>query len=98
MDASFGSHPFFEIFKCCRRITSRPILAGGLVRFCGYVWWKMTGRKPVITPEKVAFLRKNQMAKLSGRFFKTAKWHGNGNSGIIYADKHECRSAKDISG
>jgi len=98
MDASFGSHPIFEIFKCCRRITAKPILAGSLVRFCGYIWWIMAGRKPVITSEEVAFLRKNQMAKLSRRFFKNAKWQGNENGGTIHADDHECRSAKDIVG
>jgi poly-beta-1,6-N-acetyl-D-glucosamine synthase len=64
MDASFGSHPLFECFKCWRRVTSRPLFLGSLVRFYGFLWWKLTARKPLISPEKVAYLRKEQMAKL----------------------------------
>jgi glycosyltransferase involved in cell wall biosynthesis len=64
MDASFGSHPVFEFFKCCRRVTSVPFFLGSFVRFAGYLWWSITGRKPVILAEKVRFLRKEQLAKL----------------------------------
>src|SRR5581483_3243287 len=64
MDASFGSHPVFEIFKCCRRVTSYPFVFGGLVRLCGYFSWKLRGRKPLLKPEQVAFLRREQVAKL----------------------------------
>jgi Glycosyl transferase family 2 len=62
MDASFGSDPVFEFFKCGRRGMTRPL--GSLVRFGGYLWWNLTGRKPLIQAEKVAFLRKEQRAKL----------------------------------
>jgi len=64
MDASFGSHPLFEIFKCARRATNPPFLLGGLIRFAGYLWWWITRRKPLISPEKVEFLRSQQLAKL----------------------------------
>jgi poly-beta-1,6-N-acetyl-D-glucosamine synthase len=64
MDASFGSHPVFEFFKCCRRVTSFPFLLGSFVRFAGYLWWNITSRKLVIPAEKVRFLRKEQLAKL----------------------------------
>jgi len=63
-DASFGSHPAFEFIKCCRRVTSYPFLLGSIVRFAGYLWWHISGRKPVIPVEKVRFLRKEQLAKL----------------------------------
>lgn len=66
MDASFGSHPIFEFCKCCRRATSRPFVLGSVVRFCGYLWWKLAGRKPLIAHEKVVFLKKEQTAKLRG--------------------------------
>jgi poly-beta-1,6-N-acetyl-D-glucosamine synthase len=74
MDASFGSDLVFEILKCGRREMSQPL--GGFVRFGGYLWWKLTGRKPLIEAEKVAFLRKEQRTKL-------LKWTtrlGNGRS------------------
>lgn len=64
MDASFGSHPLFEVFKSGRRLTSHPFVFGSLLRLCGFFWWKLSGREPLIAPEKVAFLRKEQMAKL----------------------------------
>jgi biofilm PGA synthesis N-glycosyltransferase PgaC len=66
MDASFGSDLIFEFFKCCRRAASRPFVLGSVVRFTGYLWWKLAGRKPLIAQEKVAFLKKEQTAKLRG--------------------------------
>jgi hypothetical protein len=64
MDASFGSHPLFELFKSGRRLTGHPFVFGSLLRLGGYFWWKVNGRKPLISPEKVAFLRREQVAKL----------------------------------
>jgi glycosyltransferase involved in cell wall biosynthesis len=63
-DASFGSHPIFEFFRCCRRIKNSPFLFGSAVRLGGFIWWNMTGRAPVIPKDKVAFLRKAQVSKL----------------------------------
>jgi len=71
-DASFGYHPVFELFKCCRRVTSRPFVLGSVVRLGGYIWWNLSGRGPVIPPEKVAFLRREQMAKLWRRAWPLA--------------------------
>jgi poly-beta-1,6-N-acetyl-D-glucosamine synthase len=64
MDASFGSHPVFELFKCCRRLTSHPILFGSVVRMCGYNWWMLSGRKPIVDADTVGFLRQEQLGKL----------------------------------
>ena len=66
-DASFGNHPVFELFKCGRRLMNRPVVLGSMVRLCGYLWWNLSGRAAVIPAEKVAFLRKEQMAKLRRR-------------------------------
>jgi biofilm PGA synthesis N-glycosyltransferase PgaC len=63
-DASFGNHPFFELFKCARRVTNRPFVLGSMVRFCGYLWWSVSGKRALIPPEKVKFLRREQIAKL----------------------------------
>jgi Glycosyl transferase family 2 len=70
MDASFGSHPLFEFLKCCRRLTTRPVILGSVVRFFGYIWWIIQGRKQLLTVEEVAFLRKEQCAKMR-------KWIGS---------------------
>jgi hypothetical protein len=64
MDASFGSHPVFEVFKCLRRIGGRPPVVGSAIRFSGYIWWNLTVRKPIIRPEQAASLRREQIAKL----------------------------------
>jgi glycosyltransferase involved in cell wall biosynthesis len=63
MDGSFGTLPVFEILKCTRRLKSRPLLLGSFVRFGGYLWWRMT-RKPLLSPDQVAFLRQIQRAKI----------------------------------
>jgi glycosyltransferase involved in cell wall biosynthesis len=63
-DASFGYHPVFELFKCARRMATRPYVLGSAVRLGGYLSWKLSGRAAVIPAEKVAFLKKEQMAKL----------------------------------
>lgn len=72
LDASFGTHPVFEIFKCARRISTPPIFLAALLRFAGYVWWKCSGRDPLLPPEKVVFLRKEQMAKISQWIWRLA--------------------------
>ena len=65
MDASFGSHPVFEFFKCCRRVPGHPFFLGSVVSFCGYLWWHLAGRKPLIAPEAVDALREGQLSKLN---------------------------------
>jgi glycosyltransferase involved in cell wall biosynthesis len=62
-DASLGYHPVFEMIRCLRRLFYRPIL-GSVVRFCGYFWWKASGRKPLVEAETLAFIRKRQIMKL----------------------------------
>jgi poly-beta-1,6-N-acetyl-D-glucosamine synthase len=64
MDASFGSDPVFELFKCGRRLLHRPLLIGGLLRWWGYFSWKLSARQALIPAEKVEFLRNEQRAKL----------------------------------
>ena len=63
MDGSFGAHPLFEALKCARRVGVKPLMIAAAVRFSGYSWWNLTGRKPLIQPEKVVFLRKSQLLK-----------------------------------
>ncbi len=72
LDASFGTHPLFEVFKCLRRIKVKPFFIGAVVRFWGYLWWKCTKPGPLIPADKVVFLRQEQMAKISNRFKRSA--------------------------
>jgi biofilm PGA synthesis N-glycosyltransferase PgaC len=64
MDAAFGSLAIFEFLKCCRRVTTNPYFFGSVVRYAGFLKWKLAGRKPLIRAEAVAFLREEQSAKL----------------------------------
>lgn len=64
MDASFGTHPLFECVKCARRLTARPYVLGALIRLCGFVGWHLAGRSPVLPTDTVAWLRREQLARL----------------------------------
>jgi hypothetical protein len=67
MDASFGSLFFFEALKCGRRIKAKPPVLGAILRFGGYLWWRLTNSKPVLRPEQVAWIRHEQRAKMRRR-------------------------------
>lgn len=75
MDASFGSHPVFELMKCARRIAESPVLIGSIISFCGYVWWMISGREPLLQAEKIVYLRNEQLAKI-------LRWWGDLNSNL----------------
>jgi glycosyltransferase involved in cell wall biosynthesis len=63
-DASFGSHPLFEVFKCMRRAAEKPYLYGSLVRYAGYAWYAWTRPGPVIPSDKVHQLRAEQVRRM----------------------------------
>lgn len=64
MDASFGSHPIFQLLKCARRVPDRPLVLGGIVRLGGYLWWRLSGRDPLLDAITVNYLRTQQINKV----------------------------------
>jgi glycosyltransferase involved in cell wall biosynthesis len=64
MDASFGSHPLFELFKCVRRASEKPLVVGSIIRLSGYCWWKACGRPAVVERRTIEYLRKDQLGKI----------------------------------
>jgi biofilm PGA synthesis N-glycosyltransferase PgaC len=64
MDASFGTLFIFEVLKCLRRLKARPRILGSAVRFGGYLYWRLSGRAPLLSAEQVDFLRKDQLSKI----------------------------------
>jgi poly-beta-1,6-N-acetyl-D-glucosamine synthase len=64
MDHYLGTHPLFELFRIARRMAAKPYLVGGLVRLAGFVWAYCKGAKREVSPEYMAFVRKEQMEKL----------------------------------
>jgi biofilm PGA synthesis N-glycosyltransferase PgaC len=63
-DASFGSHPLFELFKCVRRAIEKPYLLGSAVRYAGYAWYAWTQPGPLIPHDKVNQLRADQIRRM----------------------------------
>lgn len=64
MDASFQSHPLFELLKCARRLAMRPFVLGAVVRLAGYVFGTVVRRERALSRDEAAFLRGEQVAKM----------------------------------
>ena len=62
-DYSLGSHPLFELAKLARRIGWRPYFVGALARLLGFLVAHFS-RERMVPPDFVAFLRKEQLARL----------------------------------
>jgi hypothetical protein len=65
MDYAFGSDPLFEFFKCCGRLLGKPFIIGAMTRFGGFTWSYVCGDKRPVSKEFIAFLRKEQMSRVS---------------------------------
>jgi glycosyltransferase involved in cell wall biosynthesis len=66
-DHHLGYHPLFFLAKSVRRFRSRPVMIGGLLMLCGYVWATLS-RKPKKVPDDVIrYLRREQMGRLRAR-------------------------------
>jgi len=64
MDYSIGSHPVFEVTKLVRRIPERPFFLGALTRFASFAIANLRRNGRMVSPEFVAFLRKEQTERL----------------------------------
>lgn len=63
-DASFGSHPAFELVKCARRVREAPMFINPLVRLTGYFWYGVKHGSPVVPADVVQTLRKEQIQRV----------------------------------
>lgn len=68
-DYSIGNHPMWEFVRTARQMTLAPILTGGLALAAGYLWGVVRQVPRPISPELVAFQRREQMQRLS-RFIR----------------------------
>jgi biofilm PGA synthesis N-glycosyltransferase PgaC len=64
MDFSVGSHPAFELIKCARRFPEHPACVGTIARLAGFFSSYFNSALPLVPPEIVDFLRKEQMNKV----------------------------------
>lgn len=68
-----GGHPVWEIFRGVFEMRKRPYLLRGLWFLAGYVWaWASRMDRPV-SPELMAFHRKEQMARFKDLFRRTTQ-------------------------
>jgi glycosyltransferase involved in cell wall biosynthesis len=63
-DYALGTHPLFEMFKIARRVRSKPYVLGSAAEFAGFVHAYFKREKRVVPPDFIAFLRKEQLARL----------------------------------
>ena len=61
---SIGYHPIFEFVRLVRRIPYRPFSLGALAQLCGFVTASVRRERRAVSPEFVAFLRKEQIGRL----------------------------------
>lgn len=63
-DYYLGGHPVWELFRVAYRATKRPYIIEGLALGLGYAWASLRRTPRPVSPELMAFHRKEQMAKL----------------------------------
>jgi biofilm PGA synthesis N-glycosyltransferase PgaC len=67
-DYAIGNHPAWELFRAVYQMTKRPFIIGGLMIVSGYGWAAVRRAERPVSPELVAFQRREQMQRLK-RFF-----------------------------
>jgi glycosyltransferase involved in cell wall biosynthesis len=68
-DHALGSHPLFEVVKCCARCLDFPPLIGSLSRLIGFGWTAVSRPKHRLPAEVAHYIRHEQLARLNP--FKT---------------------------
>jgi poly-beta-1,6-N-acetyl-D-glucosamine synthase len=68
-DYSVGNHPVWELFRTLYQMTQRPFIIGGVALGWGYAWSMLRRVEIPVSADLVAFVRREQMQRLS-RFFQ----------------------------
>ena len=63
-DYSVRNHPLWELFRTVYQMKNRPYIVGGLVLGWGFAWSALKREKTPLSPELVAFVRREQMGRL----------------------------------
>jgi glycosyltransferase involved in cell wall biosynthesis len=61
---ALGGHPVWQISRALFQITKKPYILGGMLLFSGYAWGFLTRMKRPLSPELLAFYRREQMTRL----------------------------------
>jgi glycosyltransferase involved in cell wall biosynthesis len=68
LDYALGGHPLWEVFRTTYQMTKRPYVLGGLSLFAGYLGAAFRRERRPVSPELVAFRRREQMRRLRSMF------------------------------
>ena len=63
-DYVFGGHPLWEVFRAVYQMTKKPLVVGGLALGTGYFLAAVRREERPISPEMIAFRRREQMRRL----------------------------------
>jgi hypothetical protein len=77
-DYIIGNHPIWELCRATYQMSKSPVLLGGLMLVSGYVWALVRRVERPVSPELVAFYRREQMHRLR-RFFSGSFIHSPKN-------------------
>ncbi len=67
-DYYLGGHPLWEFFRVLYRATKKPLLAGGIALYLGYISAFLRRVERPVSDELMRFHRKEQMLKLKAIF------------------------------
>jgi glycosyltransferase involved in cell wall biosynthesis len=67
-DHFVGNHPLWEMFRTVYQMKHRPYVVGGLALGWGFAWSMLSSVKAPLSPELVAFVRREQMQRLKKLF------------------------------
>lgn len=71
LDYALGSHPLWEVCRALYQMTKPPLILGGLMIAAGYTFAALTRAPRPISKELVRFRRREQMARLKQRLFRS---------------------------
>ena len=73
-DYAFGNHPLWQCFRTVYQMSRRPVIFGGAALMAGYVWGGIRRVRRPVSPELVAFVRREQVQRLKTFLQKTLPW------------------------
>jgi biofilm PGA synthesis N-glycosyltransferase PgaC len=79
-DYAFGNHPLWQCFRTTYQMTQKPVLFGGGALMAGYLWGMVRRVNRPLSPQLVAFVRREQMERLKSFFQKTFVWRFASNN------------------
>jgi len=91
-DYYLGGHPLWEFFRVIYRMKNRPYLLDGLALGSGYCWAFLRRTPRPVSPELMAFHRKEQMQKLRTIFKSLARFRRVDNFSVMQGQDGPARA------